>query len=635
MTQNASASTVAPASFESRRAALALMEAMIPGAPGIPGADEESLRAVEEAAAHLSPKAVPALRAAVQALDAATVLSKGRPFHALDAAAQDDMLQRWSRDPVLRGPTSLLALAFKLVHFDREPVYGRMGGKLNVVRDLERPRWLAQVTTGDDWPEGEPVVCDVVVVGTGAGGAVVGRELAEKGYAVCFVEEGDYHRRDSFTGSSMRAHQLFYRSGIAVGNAPMPVFMGRMVGGSTAVNGGTCFRPPSWVMDRWCDTLRSDDFAPTHLEGYFRRVEAMLQVAPTEERYLGAPWALFRRGAKALGWHHARINRNTPGCVGSGFCDFGCRTDARRSTNVSYIPAALERGAMLLTGLRAERVRIDNGRAQGLDAVTKSGRRVRVSAKAVILAGGAVPTPMFLMKQGICNASGQLGRNLTLHPSGGISGLFDEPVKGKDYVPQGSYTEQFLREGILITSAQTDTNYAPMVFPMVGRLLMDTISRLDHIATLAALIADDARGTVRLEADGNVFMSYNLTEKDVRTVHQGMVRSAELLLAAGATKLYPAITSTPVMGRDDLHRLAKMTPSASDIPLVSYHPLGTCRMGRDPRESVVDLDHQTHDVKRLFVVDGSTVQGPLGVNPQLTIMTLATRAADRIADVLG
>lgn len=622
--------------FDERRAALALLEAMIPSAHGVPGADESTLRAVEAAAAALSPVALKALRGAERALSAAAMLSTGRAFHALDADAQEALLQRWASDPVLRAPVSLLALAYKFVHFDRREVYERMGGRLNVVRALDQPRWLSQVHRGDEWPESDAVTCDVVVVGTGAGGAVVGRELADRGYAVAFVEEGEHHRRDSFTGSSLRAHQEFYRAVVSVGNAAMPVMMGRLVGGSTAVNGGTCFRTPPWVLDRWCDTLGTDDFAPSRMAPWFERVESVLEVAPTDDRLLGPMLGVVERGCRSLGWSLTRIRRNAPGCEASGFCDFGCRTDARRSTNLSYIPPALERGALLFTGLRAERVRVENGRATGLDAVTKSGRRVRFIARAVILAGGAIPTPMFLQKQGLCATSGQVGRNLTLHPSGGMSGLFDEPLHGSKYVPQGFAVDHFLREGLLLLAAQSDRNITPMTFPMAGRRLMDALSRADHIATFGTLIAD-ARpgGVVRFEHEGRVAVTYNLTARDVRNVHRAMVLGGEVLLAAGARRLYPVMTSTPVVERDDFHRFAKLEPDAGDLPLVSYHPLGTCRMGRDPRASVVDLDHQTHDVRRLFIVDGSVVQGPLGVNPQLTIMAVATRAASRIADVLG
>jgi choline dehydrogenase-like flavoprotein len=475
-----------------------------------------------------------------------------------------------------------------------------------------------------------------VVVGTGAGGAVVGRELAERGYAVAFVEEGEHHRRDAFTGSSLHAHANFYRAVVSVGNAVMPVMMGRLVGGSTAVNGGTCFRTPPWVLDRWCDALGTDDFSPPRMARWFERVEATLQVGPTDDRLLGPMLGVVERGARKLGWSLARIRRNAPGCEASGFCDFGCRTDARRSTNLSYIPPALERGAVLFTGLRAEHVRVENGRATGLDAVTARGHRVRFHARAVVLAGGSIPTPLLLQRQGICGGSGQVGRNLTLHPSGGMSGLFDEALCGARHVPQGFAVDEFLREGILLLAAQSDRNITPVSFPMAGRRLMEAVAQADHIATFGTLIADDRPGgVVRFERGGRALVTYNLTARDVRNVHRAMVLTGELLLAAGAKRLYPVVTSTPVLEPDDFHRFARTVPAAGDLPLVSYHPLGTCRMGRDPRTSVVDLDHQTHEVKRLFIADGSVIQGPLGVNSQITVMAVATRAAERIADVLG
>lgn len=623
-------------SFAESRAALALIEAMIPGSDTVPAGDETTLRVTEEILSAVSPALLPVFRSAQRALSAAAIASTGRPFYALDQRTQQDMLMRWAKNPVLRGPYSLVLLAYKLVHFDRLSVQKKLGAKLEVVRDIEQPRWLSQVRRGEELDPAETVECDVVVVGTGAGGAVVGRELAERGYAVAFVEEGDLFRRDAIDGSSIGAYRRFYRAGLVVGNAPMPIFMGRLVGGSTAINGGTCFRTPPWVLDRWCDTLRSDDFAPSAMARHFRRVEEFLEIGPTEDKYLGPVSKVFERGCRHLGWSYHRINRNAPGCQASGFCDYGCRTDARKSMNVSYVPAALSRSAMLFTRLRADHVRIENGRAVGLDAVTRTGDRIRFAARAVILAGGALPTPLLLQRQGICNRSGQVGRNLSIHPSGGMSGVFEENLDPENSVPQGFAVDQFLRQGMLYLGAMAPTNTVPMALTLGGHALMRAMEERDHIATVGTLIADEnPQGTVRAEAGGQILVQYSLLPEDVRRLHQTMVYAGEMFLAAGAKRLYPACTSTPIVEKDDFARFAKARPAPSDLPILSYHPLGTCRMGPDPKSSVVDLDHQTHDVRRLFIVDGSTVTGPLGVNPQLTIMAVATRAAERIAQVLG
>jgi choline dehydrogenase-like flavoprotein len=614
------------------RAALSLAEAIIPGAPGIPAADEATVARAHDVIEAFHPSLPRAWRVAQAALAAAAIAQTGRPFDALSAARQEALLTRWQDDPVLRSALGLVGLVYKFVHFDQKDVYGTLGGKLNVVDSLESPRWLRQIHRGEDFRE-DDVECDVVVVGTGAGGAVVGRELADRGLAVVFVEEGDHHRRDAFDGSSVRAHQRFYRGAFSLGNVAMPVFMGRLVGGSTAINGGTCFRPPPWVLDRWCEQTRTDEFSEAALGSHLDRVESIIEVQAADLRVAGPIAAAMARGCDALGWHHLAVRRNAPGCDGSGFCDFGCRTDARRGTNIAYVPPALERGALLLTGLRADRVNIEGGRAVGVDAIARDGRTIRVRARAVVLAGGAIPTPLFLLKQGICNASGQVGRNLSTHPSGGFSAIFDEEIRGHAHIPQGYACDEFLRDGMLITAAQPDLNIAPTVLPFVGRGLMETMGRIDHLAYFALLVRDSvANGRVWRDVGGLPAITYNIGAEDVTRLQQGMFHAGEMCLAAGAKRMHPTALKMRVLhGRRDLEAFRRASFGPSDFVWTSYHPLGTCKMGHDPRTSVVGPSHETHDLRGLFVVDGSTVPGPLGVNPQLTIMAMATRAADQIA----
>lgn len=621
-----------PLSPSEYRAGLALAEAIIPGSRRVPAADEATFERAMEVLREFHPMFVPGFGATFRAMDAAAIAYAGKPFSALGAAKQEELLLRWQRDPVLKAPLAVVSLLYKFVHFDRREVYASMGGSLNVVREIEQPRWLAQVHRADTVDEGD-LECDVVVVGTGAGGGVVGRELAERGHAVIFVEEGELHRRDAFDGRSVEAHRRFYRGAFTLGNSPMPIFMGRLVGGSTAINGGTCFRPPSWVLDRWADEIGCDDFSPASMEPYYSRVERFLEVAPSPRSVIGPIADFVARGCDALGWKHFAVPRNAPGCDGKGFCDFGCRTDARRGTNLSYVPAALGRGAMLLTGARVDRVVVENGRAAGVEAVSPLGRRVQVRAKAVILAGGSLPTPLLLLAQGIANSSGQVGRNLSLHPSTGYAAAADEPIRGASHVPQGYGTDQFLREGILILAAQPDYNVSGVIFPFSGQRLMEAVDRIDHLACFGLLVRDErASGRVWRDVSGLPAITYNLHREDVRRMHEAMIRSSEMALAAGAKRLYPFVVGhPPVDGKRGLDAFRKESLGPADFVWASYHPLGTCRMGRDPKTSVVDTDHAVHDVPGLYVVDGSTVRGPIGVNPQLTIMAMAARAAERIA----
>lgn len=620
-----------------RRVAIALAEAILPGSEVVRPGDERTVALTEQVVDHVSPWATRLWTAAMGLLDRAALLSTGRRFHKLPRHRQQALLERWEKDPLLRGPLGAVAFAYKFTHFDTPEVYESLGGRLNVVQAMEQPRWLSQMVEATDWDASEEMECEIVVVGTGAGGAVVGKELADLGYAVCFVEEGGHHRRDAFTGSSIQAHFDFYRGSLTVGNAPMPIFMGRLVGGSTAINTGSCFRTPPWVLERWCEEIGTDEFAPDRMRPYFERVEQILQVEPADPKAVGPIGEVMARGCDALGWKHGRMLRNAPGCRGEGFCDFGCRTDARKSTNLSYVPRALEKGSMCVTGLRATSIRIENGRAVGIEGVDAQGRTLRVRSRAVVFAGGALPTPVFLQRQGLCNSSGQLGRNLTVHPSTGLSALMPEPVWPHRHIPQGYFVEEHVRDGILINAAQPDRNYGPLMFPQTGERLMRIVDQRDHLASFGILIADSAPSGVVYPGPGGLpVVKYNLRREDVRKMHRALLHAGEMAWAAGAKRVYPVCIPMPeVRSRNGWEKFRKLELKASDLMLTSYHPLGSCKMGRDPKTSVVDLDHQTHDVKNLFLVDGSTIPGPLGVNPQITIMAVATRAAARIADVLA
>jgi len=628
--------TVAPTSPTLSRAqlrsALAFAEAIIPGSPKTPGADESTVARVEEVIRSIAPQAVTGWSAILSLLDQSVRIQKGRPFHALSRAEQQDVLAGWEKSPVLRGPLHALAYFFKIAHFDSPRTYAKMGGELRVINNVETARWERQIVSATQWTESRDVECEVVVIGTGAGGAVVGRELADRGYAVVFLEEGAYHKRNDFVGSFLHAHSTYFRNTWTMGTTPITLLMGKLVGGSTAVNTGTSLRPPPWVLDEWAERLDTDDFSRAGLAPYFERVERILEVSPPERKFIGPIADVVDRGCDVYGWSRRPIPRNAVGCEGQGFCDYGCAAGARRSVDISYLPGALEKGAMVITDLRADRIIIENGRAVGVRASDKNGDEIRVRAKAVVVAGGAIPTPMMLLRQGIANSSGEIGKNLSLHPSGGVAGVFDERIDPDKHIPQGYMIDEFLREGMLIVGAQPDMNIAHMAFPFTGARLMRAMDSLPHVAMFGSVIRDDARGRVWFDVKGNPAMTYNPTPEDLDRMQRCMVHTAEMCFAGGARRVYVGLIGHDALeNRGDLDRFKSSHPTPGEYALISYHPLGTCRMGRDPKTSVVDLDHQSHDVPGLFIVDGSTVPGPPGVNPQIIIMAMATRAAERIA----
>ncbi len=585
----------------------------------------------------LSPKAKLPWLYSQESLSLLARIQKGARLENLGDDEAAALVERWSGTPLVSGLLHAIASVYKITHFHRDDIRGSLRRPCPRIETESSPRWTRNVLSARELDE--ELECDVVVVGTGAGGAVVGRQLAATGHAVVFVEEGELKRRGDYPGSLVGALTELYETAVTIGNAPMLVPRGRLVGGSTAVNGASSFRPPRWVTQRWVLELGSNELSLDNLTPHYEAVERFLQVEPPSLTAVGPFHELFFDGCRSLGWQHGVIARNAPGCQGDGFCDAGCRSGARRSTEVSYIPDALERGALLLTGLSIDKVSRERGRAVGVAGWTRDDdgnhRRVRVRSRAVVVATGALSTPVLLERNRVGSNSRQLGRNLTLHPSGPSLALYEQRLDVARYIPQGHFSSQFLHEGLLLLSAHPDEHVLPTMLSDIGNPLMRKIEQRDRIAGLGFLASDCGKGRVHVGPRRAGLVSYRATRDDVARFHRAQILLAELALSCGAQEVYPGL-KRPIVIRSsrDLRSFRTERFGAGDFALTAFHPLGTCRMARSSKRGIVDLNHEAFDLPRLFVVDGSVVSGPLGVNPQLTIMAFARRAAERIAQRL-
>jgi choline dehydrogenase-like flavoprotein len=315
-------------------------------------------------------------------------------------------------------------------------------------------------------------------------------------------------------------------------------------------------------------------------------------------------------------------------------CCFGCPTDAKRSTNVSYIPLALRAGAELFPGAQVTRIITAGGRARGVIARTDAGHLLTVHARAVVVAGGTIMTPLLLGAQGLGQASGQLGKNLSIHPAAGMFAELDEPVEPWRGIPQGYSIDELHDEGILFEGAMLPLEMTMSASPLIGPELIRIAESFDRVATFGFMVEDTSRGAVHA-IGGEPVIRYWLSEHDVAHIKRGIDVLAQIFFAAGARRVHTPIAGFSVLGPDELPALRRARIRAWDLDISAYHPLGTARMGRDPASSVVGADHQVHDVPGLYVVDGAAVPTSLGVNPQVTIMAMATRAAEQIARALG
>jgi len=627
-----------------RRIAITLVEALFPGGGRfLPRGDDSTVRKVEELFAQFGADAAKHWGALLKTLEHAARFvpsSRGRAFSELHEYERARLLGAWSDASDVARRTLILALTapLKVAYFDDEMIYRALGAPHRFHSQPERPRYMERVTRAQDLTEDVELECDAVVVGTGAGGAVVAKELAQKGFAVLILEEGEFHQRSEFTGGLVESVTRFYRErGTigSIGNTVVVLPMGRMVGGSTAINTGTCWRTPEWILNRW--TKDGLPLTPDAMAPYFDRVWSDLGIARADWKYLGGAARVVARGCDALGYSHRPVDRNAPDCDGSGICDAGCPTDARRSTNVSYIPMALRAGAELFTGVRVESLVRDGGRIAGVVGRTARGKKITARARASVLACGTLMTPLLLEREGIHRRLSHVGKNLSVHPATIVSALFDEDIRGYNAIPQGYCVDELQRShGVLMLGASAPIDVGASQFTFVGDKLVSTMERYDRIASMGVMVSDDSRGSVKPGPRGRPMIYYWVGKKERARLTKGIAAMTRIFLAAGAHEVYPAVHGHRIVGdARALSRLERADLSASDFTLMGFHPLGTARMATTPSRGVVDFDHQVFGHEGLFVADGSVVPSSVAVNPQVTIMAMSARAADRIAQKLA
>ncbi len=630
----------------------AVVDAAIVAGQRVPAPDDrtvdEAIRQIRQMPAH----AYWLHRIGLRILEQTTLVTDGRRFSTLSTARRQQLLARWS-DPeepdeaIVEIPTvqilvQLLTIAVKMAHFGRADYLDAIGHpRPKDVADEPQERYMRRVIPAEMLGEEMDFKAHAVVIGTGAGGAAVAYQLARKGLAVAMIEEGRYFQRGDFSGPPMERIGAMYRhraTNLSMGT-PIVIPQGRTVGGTTTINSGTCFATPDAVLDEWRDELGfPDDFRPDAYHDYTEQVARMLQVEPGDGDALGNIADVIGRGADAMGFEHGPLPRNAPGWTGAGECILGCPEGAKRSTDVSYVPAALRAGAELYTGLPATRVLMDGSEAVAVEARGTDNRgrrrRLRIEADRVIVACGAVHSPIFLRENGI--QRDPIGKNLSVHPAIGLMARMDENLEPWDTIPQGYTFEALEEREIRFEGYYLHPQISGPQLPWVGQRLTKWMDEFEKIAQFGFMVRDRGVGSVRRGPDGMPLINYRLSPRSVDRLKEGSSLLAELFFEAGASEVFTGFGDSQVVRSvSEARRLADTDVGPLDFKLLGAHPLGTCRMSDDADRGVVDFDHRVFGTDNLHVVDGSTVPTSLGVNPQMTIMSMALRAGDIIAEQLG
>lgn len=513
-----------------------------------------------------------------------------------------------------------------------------------------------KVMGGEFAPVPAALSCDVLIVGTGAGGGVSAEMLSAAGLDVILLEEGPLRSSSDFRQLESEAYATLYQESNArkTADKAISILQGRCVGGSTTVNWTSSFRTPADTLAYWAEHFALPEMDEAALSPWFLQAEQRLGVAPWLVRPNPNNEAL-KRGAARLGIAAPAILRNVRGCWNLGSCGLGCPTNAKQSMLLTTVPAALDRGARMLVQTQAVSLEVSGGRVQALHGRpvalnnTPQAGRTRITFRHIVVAGGAINSPALLMRSRLPDPHQRLGKRTFLHPVVATTSTFAERIEAWSGAPQTIYSDHFL-ETQPIDGPMGYKLEAPPLYPLISAIAMpgfgpdqtETLRRFPHMQALLALLRDGFHeqspgGEVRLRSDGSPLLDYPITPYVWDGARRALLSMAEIQFAAGAERVMA------------LHEDARWTTSWAEakaqiqaLPMAPYrtrvlsaHVMGGCGMAGRPELGVVRPDGRHWQLENLSVHDGSIFPTSIGANPQLSIYGVVARLSAQLARQLS
>lgn len=469
---------------------------------------------------------------------------------------------------------------------------------------------------------------DVLVIGSGAGGACTAAILAEAGFDVLVVEEGDWVEQGDVVPFSLDQMDRQYRSGgvtVAIGMPSIAYTEGRCAGGGTEVNSGLYWRPPGDLLDRWRHDFRIRDFDADQLLAIADEVEAALHVSTVPKQH-SAPSEVLRSGAAALGWQHGEVPRWMTYPHGDD-----PTKGERQSMTRTYLPRAMRAGARLATGCRVQRLELSGGRATRALTELPDGTVGHITFRQVFVCAGAIQTPAVLQRSGL---RGNIGRTLAVHPTVKLAARFsdelnvpdDVPVhQVKEFAPHLSFGGSASNPGLVALSLLDQ-------WPTFRRAVTDW----PRMSVYYAAITSEGLGRVRsFPRMKDPVVTYRLTHRDRELLRSGLARLALLMLEAGAEEVFPSFRGAPSVKRRRDVATMQHAFSASKATVMTVHLCSTVPMGEVEERCGADSHGLVHGCTNVHVNDASLLPTAPGVNPQASVMAFAIRNARHFVDTGG
>jgi choline dehydrogenase-like flavoprotein len=492
------------------------------------------------------------------------------------------------------------------------------------------------------------LTADVCVVGSGAGGGVMAAELAKGGKSVVVLEQGGYRNEQDFNQLELPGSLELYLGGglLASEDGSISVLAGATLGGGTIVNYMNCIRTPEHIRKEWAehgvegiDQLEYEQ----HIDAVWERLQVNVEATSQNRSH-----RKMIEGMEACGFPWKPITRNADATCDDprvcGYCYTGCQKGCKQSTMKTYLQDASDAGARFVVGARADRITTADGRATGVEATVTnadgSATKLTVQAPTVVVSAGAVESPALLLRSGIGGPAA--GKHLRLHPAAIVEGIYDEPIEGWIGQAQSAVSYQFANVeeqwGFLIESAPTAPALIAANWPFDdgAQHKREFGGGLKYAAPFITVARDHGEGEVAIDAHGRAVVRWSLSDEiDRRIFMRGNQELAKLHKAAGATEIFTLHSAGVSWRRGEdfdafLEQIENASYDANDVAIFSAHQLCSCRMGSDPSSSVAGGRGELHDTKGVWIGDASAFPTAPGVNPMISIMSLAHRTAGEI-----
>lgn len=486
---------------------------------------------------------------------------------------------------------------------------------------------------------------DVCVIGSGAGGAVVAKKLCDLGLSVVMLEKGGYYEGEDMNQRDKDMIPLLWKNSGANFNDDLSVAIGQgqCLGGSTVINDAVCFPIPPVTRRQWRGLGVA--ISEREWEAAVAEVSRIVHVTRVREDELNTNNQMLRRGCEAMGFTvHYSNSRNCVNCMQCGLCHLGCHYETKQDVRTTYLHEALNdprTRIRIYCNCSAEVLEQEGGKITGVLGEFRdlAGRRVgtiHVRARKVVVSAGAIASSHLLLKNGISGK--RVGKGLALHPVAFVLGDFPFEVRAEQGITMAYTLHQFgvtngvedggfLIEAIFLPPFQFSLQVS--ISPAKHRELL---ARYRHMTMAFAFPRDHPTGEVSLTPDGQPRVSYALDRKGIDDVSKGIEILTKMWFELGATRVVTSHKSMPILNSPEeipsLMRAIRKEPKR--LFLVSAHPQGGNCMGRDPSRGVVDSSGKVFGYSNLFVCDASVFPSAVGVNPQLTVMSIATVLSERI-----